>query len=117
MKKIIAFSAALFVFTVSYAQVGAPRGGTGTSTPAPQDPKEVTAPQPGSGPVIVANEETRPRGGTKPKTEVVAVPNDAKPKAKKNHSNGAGHGKKKGWYKNPHNPHHPQSTNPGHNRR
>lgn len=24
------------------------------------------------------------------------------------------HGKKKGWNKNPHNPHHPQSNNPGH---
>lgn len=24
------------------------------------------------------------------------------------------HGKHKGWYKNSHNPHHPNSTNPGH---
>lgn len=23
-------------------------------------------------------------------------------------------GKKKGWYMNPHNPHHPRSNNPGH---
>jgi hypothetical protein len=27
-----------------------------------------------------------------------------------------GHGKHKGWYKHPHNPHHPRSTNPGHTR-
>lgn len=105
------FAAAIAFFMMlgtGYAQVapGTPRPGTSTppptTTPAPPS-QPAPSPRPGT--------QTNPAGAPAP------APVEVKKPKKDKVNNGASHGKKKGWYKNPHNPHHPQSTNPGHAKR
>jgi hypothetical protein len=91
MKKLIAFSAALFfVFST-----------TAFATPPAKDKKP-------TGKVKVKPNSTSREpviGGGAPAPRPEPQPQQQQ------------HGKKKGWNKNPHNPHHPQSDNPGHARR
>src|SRR3989338_6021111 len=97
MKKLIAFSAVLFLaFGTAFAgPPTSPRPGANTpaSNPRPVASTTVTNPRP--------SQPVKDKVKKDKKTKPVAAPR----------------GLKKGWTKNPHNPHHPKSDNPGHARK
>ncbi len=107
MKTTLATAIAIVMMfgTVYAGGPGDPRPGTTPAPPtlpappAPAPPAPAPTPRPGT---------STPGGTTAPAPDQVKNPKDKKG------NNGANHGKKKGWNKNPNNPHHPQSTNPGH---
>lgn len=89
MKKVIALSAALFLLFSATAFAGPPVKDKKPNGTVKMKPKSANRE-----PVIGG-------GGSTPRPNPEAQPN-------------VQHGKKKGWFKNTHNPHHPQSNNPGH---
>jgi hypothetical protein len=98
MKTTIAAAIAFLMMlgTLNAGGPGDPRPGATPAPPTIPSPPTTPAPTP------------RPGGTPAPAPVELECPKHDKG------NNGAGHGKKKGWTKNPHNPHHPQSTNPGH---
>ncbi len=92
---VIALAFMLMLGTVYAGGPGTPRPGASTPAPTPApSPAPRPAPMPAPTPVPAPAPTPRPAPATTPAQEQ--------------------HGKKKGWNKNPHNPHHPQTTNPGH---
>lgn len=98
----IAIAFALMLGTLYATGPGNPRPG---ANPAPQ-PNTTPAPRPGA--------DSAPGGVV---TLPAPAPRDVKNPKNNAVSNGASHGKKKGWSKNTHNPHNANCNNPGQVRR